>query len=76
MKNVIVFFNSASAVVMSIMKANTTIMCEYPNGEKARLQVMSAGFPSITGDHKTIYVASDRTVSSEEILESASKLCK
>ena len=51
-------------------------MREYPNGEKAHLQVMSAGFPSITGDHKIVYVASDRDVTSEEILEAASKLFK
>ncbi|EAC0858029.1 hypothetical protein ABVS56_003799 [Escherichia coli] len=51
-------------------------MREFPNGEKAHLPVMSAGFPSLTGDHKIVYVASDRDVSSEEILEAASKLLK
>ncbi|EPG4957877.1 hypothetical protein VC623_02695 [Citrobacter amalonaticus] len=76
MKKVIVFFNSESAVVVLVMKGITTIMREYPNGEKAHLQVMSAGFPSITGDHKIVYVASDRDVTSEEILEAASKLFK
>lgn len=76
MKKVIVFFNSESAVVDSVMKEVTTIIREYPNGEKANLQVMSAGFPSITGDHKIVYVASDRNVSSEEIFESATKLLK
>lgn len=76
MKKVIVFFNSESAVVVSVMKSITTIMREYPNGEKVHLQVMSAGFPSITGDHKIVYVASDRDVTSEEILEAASKLFK
>ena len=44
--------------------------------KKVHLPVMSAGFPSLTGDHKIVYVASDRDVSSEEILEAASKLLK
>ncbi|EFO2126513.1 hypothetical protein DP890_02465 [Escherichia coli O100] len=44
-------------------------MREYPNGEKTHLTVMAAGFPSLTGDHKVIYVAADRHVTSEEILE-------
>ena len=44
------------------MKGITTIMREFPNGEKAHLPVMSAGFPSLTGDHKIVYVASDRDV--------------
>ncbi|EHG7584033.1 hypothetical protein OGY07_13115 [Citrobacter sp. Cs237] len=76
MKKVLVFFNSEPAVVLSVMKGITTITREYPSGEKAHLSVMSAGFPSLTGDHKIVYVASDRNVSSEEILEVASKLLK
>ncbi len=51
-----------------------TIMREYPNGEKTHLTVMAAGFPSLTGDHKVIYVAADRHVTSEEILEAAMRL--
>ncbi len=51
-----------------------TIMREYPNGEKTHLTVMAAGFPSLTGDHKVIYVAADRHVTSEEILEAAIRL--
>ncbi|EFA7479000.1 hypothetical protein FC544_23695 [Escherichia coli] len=49
-------------------------MREYPNGEKTHLTVMAAGFPSLTGDHKVIYVAADRYVTSEEILEAAMRL--
>ena len=74
MKKVIVFFNTEPAVTVSLMEGTTTILREYPNGEKAHLTVMSAGFPSLTGDHKVVYVASDRDVSSDEILEAASKL--
>ena len=74
MKKVIVFFNTEPAVTVSLMEGITTILREYPNGEKAHLTVMSAGFPSLTGDHKVVYVASDRDVSSDEILEAESKL--
>lgn len=76
MKKVIVFFNAEPAVVVSVSKGETTVMRAYPNGEHVSLPVMSAGFPSLTGDHKIVYVASDRDVSSEEILEAASKFLK
>ncbi|MDX4967360.1 hypothetical protein SG163_18850, partial [Escherichia coli] len=71
MKKIIVFFNSEPAVVVPAMTGVNTIMREYPNGEKTHLTVMAAGFPSLTGDHKVIYVAADRHVTSEEILEAA-----
>jgi hypothetical protein len=34
---------------------------------------MSAGFPSLTGDHEVVYVASDRELTSQEILDAAKK---
>lgn len=68
------FFNSEPAVVVPAMTGVNTIMREYPNGEKTHLTVMAAGFPSLTGDHKVIYVAADRHVTSEEILEAAIRL--
>ena len=75
MKKIIVFFNSEPAVVVpAMMPGVNTIMREYPNGEKTHLTVMAAGFPSLTGDHKVIYVAADRHVTSEEILEAAIRL--
>ena len=74
MKKIIVFFNSEPAVVVPAMTGVNTIMREYPNGEKTHLTVMAAGFPSLTGDHKVIYVAADRHVTSEEILEAAIRL--
>lgn len=74
MKKIIVFFNSEPAVVVPAMTGVNTIMREYPNGEKTHLTVMAAGFPSLTGDHKVIYVAADRHVTSEEILETAMRL--
>ena len=74
MKKIIVFFNSEPAVVVPAMTGVNTIMREYPNGEKTHLTVMAAGFPSLTGAHKVIYVAADRHVTSEEILEAAIRL--
>lgn len=74
MKKVIVFFNAKPAAVVEVMPTITTILREYPNGEKAHLTVMSAGFPSLTGDHQIVNVATDRELSSEEILEAARKL--
>lgn len=56
------------------MTGVNTIKREYPNGERTHLTVMAAGFPSLTGDHKVIYVAADRHVTSEEILEAAIRL--
>ena len=73
MKKIIVFFNSEPAMVVPVMTGVNTIMREYPNGETTHLTVMAAGFPSLTGDHKVIYVAADRHVrnsgSSNETLE-------
>lgn len=74
MKKVIVFFNAEPTVVVSVMKGITSILRTYPNGEEAHLPIMSAGFPSLTGDHKVVHVASDRDLSSDEILEAAQKL--
>lgn len=74
MKRVIVFFNLGPAVVMSLMDGVTSIRREYPNGQEIQLQIMSAGFPSLTGDSIVVHVASDRTLSSDEILEAADKL--
>jgi hypothetical protein len=34
---------------------------------------MSAGFPSLTGDHGIVYVATDRELTSQEILDAARK---
>lgn len=74
MKRVIVFFNLAPAVVMSLMDGITSIRKAYPNGQEIQLPIMSAGFPSLTGDSMVVHVASDRTLSSDEILEAANKL--
>ncbi|EOT5501738.1 hypothetical protein [Citrobacter koseri] len=73
MKKVIVFFNVEPAEVVDVMPGITTILRKYPNGEDTHLPVMTAGFPSLTGDHETVHVASDRELSSEEILEAARK---
>lgn len=73
MKKVIVFFNAEPAITVSVMEGISTILRSYPGGEEVHLPIMSAGFPSLTGDHKVVYVASDRDLSSEEILAAARK---
>ncbi|MGN8236691.1 hypothetical protein [Enterobacter soli] len=73
MKKVIIFFNGKPIKVITVLKGVTSIREEYPNGEKINLQIMSAGFPSLTGDHEVVYVASDRELTSQEILDAAQK---
>ncbi|HDR2587780.1 TPA: hypothetical protein QCI16_003909 [Enterobacter ludwigii] len=73
MKKVIVFFNGKPSNVVTVLKGITSIRQEYPNGEAINLQIMSAGFPSLTGDHEVVYVASDRELTSQEILDAAKK---
>ncbi|RKR64969.1 hypothetical protein [Yokenella regensburgei] len=73
MKKVIVFFNAEPSVVVSVAMDATTISRTYPGGETTSLQIMSAGFPSLTGDHRIIYVATDRELSAENIEEAAKK---
>ncbi|ECD7245121.1 hypothetical protein E5103_27835, partial [Salmonella enterica subsp. enterica serovar Florida] len=51
----------------------SSIRQEYPNGEETHLRIMSAGFPSLTGDHGIVYVATDRELTSQEILDAARK---
>ncbi|MHA1055744.1 hypothetical protein [Enterobacter mori] len=71
MKNVIVFFNGKPSTVVSVLKGTTSLRQEYPNGEEIHLQIMSAGFPSLTGDHTFVYVASDAELNTQKILEAA-----
>ena len=73
MKKVIVFFNGKPSKIITVLKGVTSIREEYPNGDEINLQIMSAGFPSLTGDHEIIYVASDRELTSEEIFDAAKK---
>ncbi|EFH5292816.1 hypothetical protein [Klebsiella pneumoniae] len=73
MIKVLVFFNTESCKVMTVPEGTSSIRQEYPNGEEIHLQIMSAGFPSLTGDHDVIYVASDRQLMSQEILDASRK---
>ncbi|WP_318356719.1 hypothetical protein [Enterobacter sp.] len=73
MKKVLIFFNAEPVSVLSVMRSVTIIRRMYPNGEEAHLRVMSAGFPSLTGDRQTVYAASDREITSEELLEAAKR---
>lgn len=74
MKKVLVFFNAQSVEMVETIKGVTSIKRNYPNGEEIHLKIMLAGIHSITGDHKEIYVASDRDISPEEIVAAANKL--
>ncbi|POT56588.1 hypothetical protein C3432_14355 [Citrobacter amalonaticus] len=73
MKKVIVFFNAEPCKVITVLKGITSIREEYPNGEETHLRIMSAEFPSLTGDRGIVYVASDRELTSQEILDAAQK---
>ncbi|MGX5098903.1 hypothetical protein [Enterobacter cloacae] len=73
MKKVIVFFNGKPGKVVTVMKGVTSLREEYPNGEEVHLQIMSAWYPSLTGDHDVIYVASDRELTSQEIFDAGKK---
>nr|WP_310616947.1 hypothetical protein [Pantoea cypripedii] len=74
MKSVLVFFNLEPAEVIRVMRGVTSISREYPSGDHVQLPIMSAGFPSLTGDSKIVHIASDRTLTSDEILEAANKM--
>jgi len=76
MKNVLVFFNSQPVMVQNVVKGVTTILREYPNGEQAHLKIMYAGVHSLTGDHTEFCVASDRELTSHDIVEAANRLLK
>jgi hypothetical protein len=70
MKNVIVFFNGKPGKVVTVQQATTSVRQEYPDGEEIHLQIMSAGFPS-NRDRSFVYVASDRELTSQKILDAA-----
>jgi len=73
MIKVLVFFNAESCKIMTVLEGISSIRQEYPNGDETHLRIMSAGFPSLTGDHGVVYVASDRELTSQEILDAARK---
>jgi len=73
MIKILVFFNAEPCKVMTVLEGISSIRREYPNGDEAHLRNMSAGFPSLTGDHGVVYVASDRQLTSQEILDAARK---
>ncbi|MDY0921600.1 hypothetical protein [Leclercia sp. CFBP8987] len=73
MIKILVFFNAEPCKVMTVLEGISSIRREYPNGDEAHLRIMSAGFPSLTGDHGVVYVDSDRQLTSQEILDAARK---
>lgn len=73
MKKVIVFFNAQSAVVVQTLEGVTAIKRNYPNGEEIHLPISLAGIHSVTGDQIEIYVASDRELSPDEVVNAVNK---
>ncbi len=74
MKNVLVFFNAEPVKVQQVIKSVTSVLRWYPNGEEAHLKIMLAGVHSLTGDHREFCVASDRELTSDEIMAAANRL--
>ncbi|MEH0885001.1 hypothetical protein [Enterobacter sp. UNJFSC 003] len=74
MKKVIVFFNGELSRVITVLKSITSIRQAYPNGDEIDLPIMSAGFPSLTGDHGVVYVATDKELTPQEILVAAKNM--
>ncbi|ENE9390122.1 hypothetical protein AWS19_14360 [Enterobacter hormaechei subsp. steigerwaltii] len=68
---VIIFFNANPSKVIIVLKGIASVRQTYPDGEEINLQIMTASFPSLTGDHNSIYVASDRELTSQEISDAA-----
>jgi len=73
MKTVLVFFNSNPAEVVETLEGVTTIARNYPGGEEMHLPISLAGIHSITGDQIEIYVASDRELSRDEVVNAVNK---
>lgn len=73
MKKVLVFFNSQPTEVVETLEGVTTIARNYPSGEKIHLPISLAGIHSITGDQIEIYVASDRELSRDEVVNAVNK---
>ncbi|WP_233469990.1 hypothetical protein [Enterobacter asburiae] len=65
------FFDGKPGKVVTVQQGVTSVRQEYPDGGEIYLQIMSAGFPSLTGDRSFVYVASDRELTSQKILDAA-----
>lgn len=69
------FFNGKPGEVVTVQQSVTSVRQKYPDGEEIYLQIMSAGFPSLTGDRSFVYVASDRELTSQKILDATKTIC-
>lgn len=76
MKNVLVFFNNQPATLHKVINGVTTMLCEYPGGEVTHLNILYAGIHAVNGNHSAFCVASDRELTSQEIVEAANRLLK
>lgn len=75
MKRVVIFFNGEPVTTLSVMHGVTSIRCKDPSEQEVRLDILSATFPSVAGEEpKVLYVASDRDLTSEEIMSAHKKM--
>ncbi|WNP36375.1 hypothetical protein RN333_09360 [Enterobacter kobei] len=74
MKKVLVFFNSQQAVLKSVVKGVNVLRCEYAGGEEKHLKILFAGIHLVSSSNVEIYIASDRELTSPEIVEAANSL--
>lgn len=71
MKDVLVFFNSQPVEVIRTLKAVNTIRRQYPDGRERHLRIKLTGLHSVSQKHTEIYIASDREVLHEEVIQAA-----
>ncbi|WP_318375359.1 hypothetical protein [Enterobacter sp.] len=73
MKKVLVFFNSQPVEVINTLKAINAIRREYPDGQEEHLRVRLAGIHSVSNRSVEIYIASDKELTPEEIINAANQ---
>ncbi|MFI3039189.1 hypothetical protein ACH54D_20320 [Atlantibacter hermannii] len=73
MKRILVFFNSQPIDVITTFKAVRIIRCEDPEGAEQYLPVKFAGVHSVGQKRTEIYVASEKKLTSDEIISAANK---
>lgn len=74
MKKVIVFFDGEPAKALTVVRNVTSIRRFYSDGQEAHLKVLPTGITYPLNDNQRIYVAADRELAADEILEAARRL--
>lgn len=73
MKDVLVFFNSQPVEVVRTLKAVSTIRRQYPDGREEHLKIKRAGLLNVTNQRSEIFVASDKELLPDEVIQAAKK---